>query len=95
MIFLDLKKAYNTLGRSRTMKILEGYGIGENVQWIISKIWNGNTMVTKQSGFFGKPFRATRGGRQGDIMSPIIFNIICDTVIREWEAQMNNDGTRE
>jgi hypothetical protein len=46
-------------------------------------------MVTKQSGFFGKPFRATRGVRQGDIMSPIIFNIICDAVIREWEFQMN------
>jgi hypothetical protein len=74
------------------MKILEGYGVGENTGRIIKKIWDGDTMVTKQSGFFGNPFRATRGVRQGDIMSPIIFNIICDAVIREWEAQLNQDN---
>jgi hypothetical protein len=95
MIFLDLKKAYDTLDRSRTMKILEGYGVGENVQRIIGKIWNGDTMVTKQAGFFGKPFRASRGVRQGDITSPFIFNIVCDAVIREWESQMNNGTAQE
>jgi hypothetical protein len=47
-------------------------------------------MVTKQASFFGKPFRATRGVRQGDIVSPIIFNIICSAIIRAWEAQVNN-----
>jgi hypothetical protein len=94
MIFLDLKKAYDTLDRDRTMKILEGYGVGDNVRRIIGKIWNGDTMVTKQAGFFGKPFRASRGVRQGDITSPFIFNIVCDAVIREWESQMN-DGTAQ
>jgi hypothetical protein len=74
---------------------LEGYGVGENVRRIIGKIWNGDTMVTKQAGFFGKPFRASRGVRQGDITSPFIFNIVCDAVIREWESQMNNGTTRE
>jgi hypothetical protein len=63
MIFLDLKKAYDTLDWDRTMKILEGYGVGENVRRIIGKIWNGDTMVTKQAGFVGKPFRASRGVR--------------------------------
>ena len=31
MIFMDLKKAYDTLDRNRTMKILKGYGVGENI----------------------------------------------------------------
>jgi Reverse transcriptase (RNA-dependent DNA polymerase) len=30
MIFLDLKKAYHTLDRNRTMLILENYGVGKN-----------------------------------------------------------------
>jgi hypothetical protein len=30
MVFMDLKKAYDTLDRDRTMKILKGYGVGEN-----------------------------------------------------------------
>jgi len=27
MIFIDLKKAYDTLDRSQAMRILEGYGV--------------------------------------------------------------------
>ena len=52
-------------------------------------------MVTKQAGFFGKPFRASRGVHQGDITSPFIFNIVCDAVIREWESQMNHGTAQE
>jgi Reverse transcriptase (RNA-dependent DNA polymerase) len=46
-----------------------------------------DTMVPKQAGFFGKPFNASRGFRQGDIISPIIFNMVADAVIRECEHQ--------
>ena len=91
MIFLDLKKAYDTLNRQRTMQILEGYGVGVNIRRFIETIWEGDTMIPKQAGFFGKPFRARRGVRQGDIMSPIIFNIVADAVIREWEVLVEED----
>ena len=52
-------------------------------------------MVPKQAGFFGKPFHATRGVRQGDIVSPFIFNIVCDAIIREWGVQMSLIDTRQ
>ena len=32
MIFLDLKKAYDTLNRPQAMRILEGYGVGRNIR---------------------------------------------------------------
>lgn len=86
-VFLDLKKAYDTLDRQRTLGILKGYGVGRNICSIIEKIWGMDMMVPKQAGFYGKPFTASRGVRQGDIVSPIIFNIVADAVIRESEAQ--------
>jgi Reverse transcriptase (RNA-dependent DNA polymerase) len=91
MIFLDLKKAYDTLHRNRTMLILEKYGVGKNIQNFIKAIWDGDTMIPKQAGFYGKPFRAKWGVRQGDIISSTIFNIIVDAVIREWSSKSDNN----
>ena len=87
MIFLDLKKAYDTLDRTQAIRILEGYGVGPRLIQIIKNIWEGDTMVPKQAGYFGRPFRAKRGVRQGDILSPMIFNIMMDAVIRYWESE--------
>jgi hypothetical protein len=47
-------------------------------------------MVPKQAGFYGKAFSASSGVRQGDILSPMIFNIVADAaVIKDSEARMN------
>ena len=88
MIFLDLKKAYDTLDRTQAMRILKGYGVGRNIRRIIDTIWRGDTMVPRQSGYFGRPFRAKRGVRQGDIVSPFIFNIMVDAVVRHWRHEI-------
>jgi exonuclease III len=89
MLFLDLKKAYDTLDRNRTLEILKGYGVGPKIRGILEQVWDADTMVPKQAGFYGKAFRACRGVRQGDIVSPTIFNIVADAVIRAAEAQSN------
>jgi hypothetical protein len=95
-IFLDLKKAYDTLDRSRTLEILKGYGVGFNVRRVIESVWKNDTMIPKQAGFYGMPFTASRGVRQGDIMSPIVFNIVTDAVIRESISQFcRNDPSRQ
>jgi hypothetical protein len=87
MVFMDLKKAYDTLDRTQVLRILKEYGVGEKLLRIISTIWANDTMVPRQSGYFGRAFRrAHRGVRQGDIMSPVIFNVMVDAVVRHWRA---------
>jgi hypothetical protein len=95
-IFLDLKKAYDTLDRGRMMAILEGYGVGPNIRRFIVAIGEQDTLVPRLAGYFGTPFTASRGVRQGDVVSPIIFNVVVDAVVREWErysleADMDNN----
>jgi Reverse transcriptase (RNA-dependent DNA polymerase) len=80
-VFLYLKKAYDTLDRNRTAKILRGYGVRENILRFIQQIWNMDTMIPKKSGFYGQSFSATRGVQQGDIIPPTIFNIVAYAVI--------------
>jgi hypothetical protein len=40
--------------------ILEGYGVGENVLRIIKEVWDMDTMMPKQPGFYGKTLGASR-----------------------------------
>ena len=82
MIFMDLKKAHDTLDRNQAVRVLKGYGVGPAILRIIERIWEGGTMFPKCAGYFGRSFRARRGVRQGDIISPMIFNIMVDVVVR-------------
>ena len=88
-VFLDLSKAYDTLDRDRTILILQHYGVGPNLIRILRNFWDRHWVVTKQARFFGSPFRATRGVTQGDIVSPMLFNLVVDTVLQRWEKEMH------
>jgi hypothetical protein len=92
MIFLDVRKAYDTLDRDRTTKVLKEYGVGDKVRRIIELVWKGDTMTPKQNKYYGKSFKAERGVRQGDIISPTIFNIVIDAIIRDCEEKMKDKG---
>ena len=50
MIFIDLKKAYDTVDRSQALRILEAYGVGPNVLRFLRNVWQGDKMVPRQAG---------------------------------------------
>jgi hypothetical protein len=87
-IFLDLSKAYDNLDRERIMSLMEAYGIGPHTRSIINALWEHELMVPKSADCFSIPFHPTRGVRQGDVISPLLFNIAVDAVLREWHVQV-------
>ena len=95
MIFLDLKKAYDTLGRGQAIRVLQGYGVGANLLRLIQASWAGDTMIPRQAGYYGRPFKDNRGVRQRDILSPLIFNIMVDAVVRNWRSAHLQRGSDE
>ena len=101
VIFLDLTKAYDALDRSRTLEILKGYGVGERVRRILTVYWERKTMVAREGGYYGKGFKGERGVTQGDPISPTIFNVVVDAVVRHWlhlatqEAERRGERGRE
>lgn len=82
-IFLDLTKAYDTLDRKRTLDILERYGLGPNLIRLLRTFWDNLQVVPRQGGFHGSPIRSERGVTQGDPLSPTIFNVVVDAVVRD------------
>ena len=85
-IFLELHKVYNYLDRSRYLYILEGYDVGPRAFRILRRYWERTKMVGQVGGYYGDPLRGGRGVTQGDPLSPTIFNVVVDVVVRHWES---------
>ena len=78
VIFLDLTKAYNALDRSRSLEILNGYGLGDRVLRLLREYLDKTTMVARAGEYYRKVFKGGRGVTRGDPLSPTIFNVVVD-----------------
>ena len=101
VIFLDLTKAYDALDRSRSLEILKGCGVGERVRRLLTVYWERKTMVAMAGSYYRKGFKGEICVTQGDPLSPTIFNVVVDAVVRHWlqiatqEAERRGERGRE
>ena len=72
------------MDRSRCLDIPEGYGIGPSARRLLKTYWRRLTMVARAGGYYGEAFKGDRGVTQGDPLSPTIFNVVVDAVVRHW-----------
>jgi Reverse transcriptase (RNA-dependent DNA polymerase) len=92
-IFLALKKAYDTIHRGCALQQLKAYGVCPRLLHLIHANWQHQIMVTQQSGFHGPTIQPQSGNTQGGLLSPQIFNIQIDAVVRHWfHLLTNNNG---
>ena len=59
---------------------------------LIRTIWDEAILVCRASGYHGSPFSAERGVTQGGPLSPTIFKIMVDAIVREWVRQIELAG---
>ena len=91
-IFLDLRKAFDAMDRGRCLAILEDAGVGPHALRLLRTFWERETLVCRAAGYYGVPFRAERGVTQGGPLSPTVFNLMVDAIMREWVYQMEATG---
>ena len=51
-------------------------------------------MAARAGGYYGKAFKGARGVTQGDPLSPTIFNVVVEAVVRHWLEGLQN-ATKE
>ena len=85
---LDLKKAFDKITHKVIFEALRNQGIEEPlVAWIIDLYSNQTGCVDNNSEFL-----ISRGVRQGDVLSSIIFNAALELIFQRWKAQLNHHG---
>lgn len=55
---------------------------------ILQQFWDKQICVARTAGYYGETFDASRGVTQGGVSSPMIFNIVLDAVLREFDRQI-------
>ena len=92
-IFLYLRKAYDTVDRERLLEILKGYVVGPNVLGLLKFYWVNQLCVAKCGKYNRETFVSYCGATQGNVVSPTLFNILVDAVMRKWWADVMDNMT--
>ncbi len=90
--FVDFRKAYDLVRRDLLMRCLREIGLhGSMLETIVSMYWDA-PMATKLGGQVGQPFASTRGVKQGDPLSPLLFGIFFDRIEKWFEQHARSCG---
>jgi len=81
-IFLDLWKAFDTVNRDRLLMVMQAYGFGYRALRFFRTCWQDSFMALRAGGVYGPRVPVNAGVRQGDVISPLLFNLIIDAILR-------------
>ena len=81
-MFLDEKKAYNSLDQTQVIQTLRGCRLGKNLKRILERFWEGQAIAARDGGCYGRPFNTYKGVILGYSVSPTIFNIVVNVVLQ-------------
>ena len=86
LCFFDLEKAFDSVEYTTLLKHLADIGINGKC-WRLIKNWYTNSMsVIKLDYSFSSSFPVHRGVKQGSVLSPTLFIIVMDSLLRHLEA---------
>lgn len=83
--FIDFKKAYDSIHRITLLRILRNLGLHPKLVKMIELTLTNTKSKIKFRGELSEEFEIKTGLRQGDGLSPILFNCALEYIMREWE----------
>ena len=87
-VFIDLKKAYNSVPRECLWQVLSRVGVPPPMLAVIRSFHHEMSAVLRVSGTDVDPFSVTNGLRQGCTMAPVLFNIFMWAVVTKWQQRV-------
>ena len=79
--FFDIKKAFDTVPRNLLFyTLLKEYKVGGNFLRVLQEIYTQNQVFVKVSDGLCQPFTSTVGVLQGEVNSPLLFNLFVNRI---------------
>jgi hypothetical protein len=83
LTFIDFEKAFDSLDRRTMWKTLKEYGIPKKILKLIKSMYDGFSCKILHEGKLTEHINVTNGVRQGCILSPTIFLLVLDSIMRK------------
>jgi len=80
--FIDLEKAYDRVSRSRLFECLTEYGVQGKLLKAVQALYNVSRSYVRTGGEVSDSFDVRIGLRQGCVLSPLLFSIFIDRIMR-------------
>ena len=81
--FIDYEKAFDSVDRDMLWKIMGHYGIPEKIVNLVRSLYVGTNSQVSHDGQLSGPFQISTGVRQGCLLSPFLFNLAVDWILKE------------
>lgn len=91
ILFIDFKSAYDSVIRKKLYLAMEELGIPSKLIRLTACTLKESVSRIKINGNVGQPFVVRSGVRQGDSLSPLLFNVILQVVVKR--AELTLSGT--
>lgn len=90
MCFIDYNKAFDCVQWRKLWTIMREMGVPEHLIDLIRNLYMKSRAAIRVEDTLSETFQPTKGVRQGCILSPILFNIYSEAVLRkalqEWKG---------
>lgn len=83
LLFVDFKQAFDSLDRNVLWRILSSYGIPTKILNIIKGLYRRAKCRIVHRGKLGRSFTVDSGVKQGCVLSPLLFLLVLDWVMRK------------
>ena len=94
VISIDFEKAFDKMRWTAAYDALRAFGIGEKFIDLVKILYNKPTSTVMNNGFWSDWFRPTRGCRQGDPFSALIFTVTAEILGIKLRANVNICGIK-
>ena len=88
--FVDYEKAFDSLDRDTLWKLLQHYGIPEKIITLIRNTYEGMTCKVTHAGRLTDSFQVKTGVRQGCLLSPFMFLVAIDWIMKTTTKNRRN-----